>query len=149
VATWRICRYLLTGVADKNQMKGETRMVKFKIEIVFLINLVLAWLSGIVIYPWLRLLKLDLSLLLNMRTKAFRRAGVLLSLPLTATMLIFMVMVVVSDLSMILFPRRPGSSLKPWMVKYQFSLLYNKKLLTSDSDRCKLGVESYNRSINS
>lgn len=102
-----------------------------------------------VVYPWLRLLKLDISLLLNMGTRAFKRAGVLLSLPLIATMLIFMVIVVVSDLSMILFPRRPTNSVKPWMIKYQFSLLYNKKLLTSDSERCNIAIEAYNRSINS
>ena len=101
-----------------------------------------------VIYPWLRLLKLDLSLLLNMGTKAFKRAGVLLSFPLIVTMLIFMVIVVIADLSMILFPRRPSSSIKPWMIKRQFSLLYGKKLLTVDEERYKIAIESYNRSIN-
>jgi hypothetical protein len=91
-----------------------------------------------VIYPWLRLLRLDLSLLLNMGIGAFNRAGALMSLPLIATMFIFMVIVIISDLSLIFRPGPPKSSLKPWMVKRQFYFAYGKKVLTSNPISCNI-----------
>jgi hypothetical protein len=91
-----------------------------------------------VVKPWIRLLKLDLSILLNMGTRAKNHAGVLLSLPLMATVLIFMVIVVISDLSMILFPGTTNSSLRPWMVKHQFLLVYGRKDLTSRPLSCNV-----------
>jgi hypothetical protein len=93
--------------------------------------------SWMVVYPWLRLLRLDLSLLLNMGWKAFK-TGPLLSLPLIATMFIFMVIVIISDLSLIFRPGPPKSSLKPWMVKRQFYFAYGKKVLTSNPISCNI-----------
>jgi hypothetical protein len=64
--------------------------------------------------------------------KAFK-TGPILSLPLIATMILFMVIAIISDLSMIRNPKPPGSSLEPWMVNRQFSFLYGKKVVDKKS----------------
>jgi hypothetical protein len=77
--------------------------------------------------PLFRLLDLDISLLLNIRAKAVREAGALLSLPLQITVMIF---IIISVIKFKCFPKsyqKPNQTLKPWMVKYQFSLAYGKR----------------------
>jgi hypothetical protein len=75
-----------------------------------------------------------------MGIKAFKRAGFLfpLAFPLIATMLLFMVIVIISDISLIFRPGPPKSSLKPWMVKRQFSFIYGKKVLTGNPMPCNI-----------
>jgi hypothetical protein len=69
--------------------------------------------------------------------KAFK-TGPLLSLPLIATMILFMVIAIISDLSLIRNPKPPSSSLQPWMVNRQFSFLYSKKVLTRKTLSCNI-----------
>lgn len=77
--------------------------------------------------PLIRLAKLDIRLLLNMGSWALRTFGVIYSLPLLLTMVLFVIIATISNVSRIFILRDHNSNLKPWMVKYQFIFAYSKK----------------------
>jgi cytochrome c biogenesis factor len=81
-------------------------------------------------YPWIRLIKLDLSLLAGMSVKAYRHAGIR-SIPILLTSVLFSFIVVISGIYNMISPGPPGGALKPWMVRYQFSFTYCKKVIDS------------------
>ncbi len=83
------------------------------------------------IYPWLRLLKLDVTLLINLALGAYRRVGLGRSLPLMTTAVLFIPIIAMIDLSNIFYPRKPATSYFPWMVRRQFSLV-NKSISESE-----------------
>jgi hypothetical protein len=78
-------------------------------------------------YPWIRLAILDVKILINLGTRAFKTAGVLRALPIMLTALLFIMISVPSDLSHYIYPRKNSISIQSWMVKYQFILAYVKK----------------------
>lgn len=95
---------------------------------------------------WLRPLKLNISLLLNIRAKAVREAGAILSLPIQITVFVFIAILLYRfkfrpDIHM-----SPNVVLRPSMVRRQFSFAYGKRWLTIKRDRCNIAIESYNRS---
>ncbi len=78
------------------------------------------------IYPWLRLLRLDVSLLKNLAIGAYKRVGFIRSFPLITTAVLFIPIITMIDLSNIFYPRKPNASYSSWMVRHQFSIA-NKK----------------------
>jgi hypothetical protein len=78
-------------------------------------------------YPWIRLAILDVTILINLGTRAFKTAGVLRALPIILTALIFIMISVPSNLSRIVYPRKASISIQSWMVKYQFIIAYKQK----------------------
>jgi len=77
--------------------------------------------------PLIRLAKLDLQLLLNMGAMALKTAGALYALPLLITMVIFMTVSLISNITRLFLNRSHNSNLSPWMVKYQFIIAYRQK----------------------
>lgn len=86
------------------------------------------------IYPWFRLLRLDISLLINIGVKAISDAGVLLSFPLIITGIVFAMLSVISFfINVFMQPIGFTGGIKPWMVRRQLSLISIKKKVDLDA----------------